>query len=167
MSRLKTFFIYFLIFVAFYFISNFLINAFIKTSYYKITKYDIDVNEVTVTIMNARASKDDGYIEGKISNPKDESVKEKYMVVELFSENDVSLGKEYLKIDIIRQKEIKDFKVTFTYDNVKSFKITFIDEEEKQQIDQEKANSKLIDFKSNSKTDAVINDLETKTKNKQ
>ena len=163
MSRIKTFFMYFLIFVAFYIVSNLLINAYIKTSYYKITKYDIEVNEATVTIMNAKASKDDGYIEGKISNAKDEAIRNKYMVVELFSENGVRLGKEYLKIDRIRAKEIKDFKVNFSYDNVKSFKITFIDEAEKQKIDEER-NKNIFTFKSNERVDKVIDELEAKRK---
>ena len=99
MKRMKTFFIYLLIFLGLYFLSNYLISAYIKTSYYKIESYDIDVQDATVTIINARASKDDGYIEGKISNSTDEEITDKYMEVELFSDNDVSLGKEYVKIE--------------------------------------------------------------------
>ena len=60
MSRMKTFFIYFLILIGFYLLSNFLIDAYIKTSYSKITKYDINADKVTVTILEAKSSKDDG-----------------------------------------------------------------------------------------------------------
>ncbi len=66
MKRMKTFLIYFLIFIGFYILSNLLINAYIKTSYYKISSYDIEVEDATVTIISAKASKDDGHIEGKI-----------------------------------------------------------------------------------------------------
>ena len=68
MSRMKTFFIYLLLFVGLYVVSNLLIDAYIKTSYYKIETYDIDVKEANITIMTAKASKDDGHIEGKIVN---------------------------------------------------------------------------------------------------
>lgn len=163
MSRMKTFFRYFLILVGLYLISNFLIDAFIKTSYSKITEYNIDVNEATVTIVEAKSSRDDGYIEGKISNSKDEDIYDKYMVVELFSESHTSLGTEYCKIDVLKAKKIKDFKVRFFYDNVKSFKITFIDEAEKQRIDEENSKKKLIDLnlnlEPNEKVDKIIDDL--------
>lgn len=159
MKRMKTFFWYFIILVAFYIVSNFLINAYIKTSYSKITEYEINVDEATVTIIEAKSSKDDGYIEGKISNPTKENILNKYMVVELFSENNVSLGTEYVKIDKLKAETIKDFKVTFLVDNVKSFKITFISEEEKEQIDKQK-DTTLFEIKSNERVDNVINAIE-------
>ena len=166
MSRMKTFFRYFLILVALYFVSQFLRDAFIKTSYSKIHEYNIDVDQATVTIIEAKSSRDDGYIEGKISNSKDEEITNMYMVVELFSENHTSLGKEYCKIDVIKPKKVKDFKVRFFYNNVKSFKITFIDEAEKQRIDEEEKNKKLIDIdlnlESNGKVDSIIDDIESR-----
>ena len=48
MSRMKTFFIYLLLFVGLYVVSNLLIDAYIKTSYYKIETYDIDVKEANI-----------------------------------------------------------------------------------------------------------------------
>ncbi|MBO5349495.1 MAG: hypothetical protein J6A89_06745 [Clostridia bacterium] len=157
MARMKTFFIYLLIFVGFYILSNFLISAYIKTSYYKISSYDIDVQDATVVIISAKASKDDGHIEGKISNSTDEEITNKYMEVELFSDNNVSLGKEYIKIEGLYSGVIKDFKVDFTCDNVKHFKISFIDAAEKEAIENEK-NQSL--FKSNSQVDNIITQIE-------
>ena len=159
MKRMKTFFIYFLIFVAFYFISNLLIDAYIKASYSKIAEYEIDVKEATVTIIEAKSSKDGGYIEGKISNPTKEDVLNKYMVVELISENGVSLGSEYVKIDRLKAETIKDFKVSFTIDNVKSFKITLISEEEKAKIDSEK-DTKLFNFEPNKQTTQIVDAIQ-------
>lgn len=159
MSRMKTFLIYLLIFVGFYIISNFLISAYIKTSYYKIRSYDIDVTDITITIISAKASKDDGHIEGKISNSTNEDVMNKYMEVELFSDNNVSLGKEYVKIDALYSGEIKDFKIDFSCDNVKHFKITVIDASEKERIDSERSKS-IFTIKSNESVERIINGLE-------
>ena len=164
MDRMKTFFIYLLIFVGFYIVSNFLISAYIKTSYYKISSYDIDVKDAIVTIIDAKASKDDGYIEGKISNNTDEEITDKYMKVELFSDNDVSLGEEYVKVEGLYSGIVKDFKVDFTYDNVTHFKVTFINTAEKEQIDNEKPQS-IFTFKSNEKADKIINEIEESRKN--
>lgn len=141
MSRMKTFTIYLLLFLGLYIISNILISAYIKTSYYKIDSYEIDEEQLIVTIMSARASKDDGYIEGKVSNGTEDKITNKYMKVELYSENNVNLGEEYIKVEEINPGEIKNFKVSFTCDNVKHFKIIFLSQEEKDAIDANKNQS--------------------------
>lgn len=149
MARMKTFLIYFLIFLAIYFGGQLLINGFIKTSYYKIETYDISEDQLTVTVMSARASKDDGFIEGKISNGTNEKSPNKYMKVELFSEGNVNLGEEYVQIGEMNSKDIKDFKVSFTCDNVKSFKVSFITPEQKKAIDEEKNKPLVPEIKIN------------------
>lgn len=158
MSRMKTFFIYFLIFICLYIVSNLLIDAYIKTSYYKISSYEINVDNASITIMNAKASKDDGHIEGKIYNDTEENITDRYMKVELFSNNNVSLGKEYVKIDELNPKDIKDFKINFTCDNVKSFKITLITTEEKAKEDAEEKKP-LIEFNKNENVQEITNQL--------
>lgn len=160
MDRMKTFFKYLLIFVAFLIISNIIINAYITTSYYKITNYDIDVKEATVTIMTAKASKDDGYIEGKIYNNTKEEIKNKYMRIELFSGNNVSLGTKFVKIESMYPEEIKDFKIRFTYDNVKSFTIKMYSEEQKNE--EEKPAENILPsgvFQTNSEVKKITDNL--------
>ena len=156
MSRMKTFGIYLLLFVGLYVISNILISAYIKTSYYKIESYDINETQLTVTIMSARASKDDGYIEGKISNGTNEKITDKYMKVELYSENNVSLGKEYEKVDEINPGEIKDFKISFSCDNVKHFVITFLTSEEKSAEDASIDNTILPSFEVDERVNSIV-----------
>ena len=156
MSRMKTFGIYLLLFVGLYVISNILISAYIKTSYYKIESYDINETQLTVTIMSARASKDDGYIEGKISNGTNEKITDKYMKVELYSENNVSLGKEYVKVDEINPGEIKDFKISFSCDNVKHFVITFLTSEEKSAEDASIDNTIFPRFEVDERVNSIV-----------
>lgn len=160
MARMKTFLIYFLIFLAIYFGGQLLIDAYIKTSYYKIESYDISEDQITVTIMSARASKDDGFIEGKISNGTDTKSQNKYMKVELYSEGNVNLGEEYVAIGEMNPKDIKDFKVTFTCDNVKSFKVSFITLEEKAAIDEERNKPLIPKFELNSKVTNIVDQIE-------
>ena len=160
MDRMKTFAIYLLIFVGFYIISNLLISAYLKTSYYKISSYEIEDKEITVTIITAKASKDDGYIEGKISNGTNEKIIQKYMKVELFAKNNVCLGTEHVKIDELNSGDLKNFKVNFSYDNVNHFKITFIDEKEKESEETQKPS--IFIFKPNERVDAIINGLVSK-----
>ena len=157
MSRMKTFTIYLLLFIALYVVGNLLISAYIKTSYYKIDSYEINEKQLTVTVMTAKASKDNGYIDGKISNGTDQEVTNKYMKVELFSENKVSLGKEYVKIDKINPGDIKNFKINFKCDNVKHFVISFITPEEKDAEQPE--GIKLPTFETNPKVKEITDQL--------
>ena len=160
MARMKTFFKYFLIFVGIYVVSQLLIDAYIKTSYYKIKSYDIEDDAITVTIMSARASKDNGYIEGKISNSTNEKIPSKYMKVELYSENNINLGEEYVKVDEMDKNSIKDFKVSFSCDNVKHFKITFLTPEEKAQEDAKQDKSLFPSFGGNEEVNKIITNVE-------
>ena len=161
MDRMKTLFIYFLIFLGLYFGGQLLINAFIKTSYYKIDSYEISDDQLTVTIdrSSTKASKDDGYIQGKISNNTNEKSQVKYMKVELYSEKRVNLGEEYVKIDAMNPNDMKDFKVRFTCDYVKHFKITFITPEEKAKIDEQNQQA-LPSFEVNEDVNRVVNMVE-------
>lgn len=162
MSRMKTFFIYLLLFVGLYVVSNLLIDAYIKTSYYKIETYDIDVKEANITIMAAKASKDDGYIEGKIVNNTNEKIVNKYMKVELFSNNNVNLGTEYAKIDELNPEDLKDFKISFTCDNVTSFKITLISEEQKNEEKSESNGNSLNIINVDPSVEEITNQLKVK-----
>ena len=162
MSRMKTFFIYLLLFVGLYVVSNLLIDAYIKTSYYKIETYDIDVKEANITIMTAKASKDDGHREGKIVNNTNEKVTNRYMKVELFSNKDVNLGTEYVKIDELNPGDLKNFKIDFTCDNVTSFKITFISEEQRNAERPENNGGSLNIINVDPKIENITNQLEIK-----
>ena len=160
MSRMKTFTIYLLLFLGLYVISNILISAYIKTSYYKIDSYEIDEDRLTITIMSARASKDDGYIEGKVSNGTEDKIINKYMKVELYSENNVNLGEEYVKVEEINPGDIKNFKVGFTCDNVKHFKIIFLSQEEKDAIDANKEQSILPNMGIDEKVSNIVDSID-------
>ena len=163
MSRMKTFFIYLLIFVAFYFVSKFLISGYIKTSYYKINSYDINIKEANVTIISAKASKDGGHIEGKIYNNTNENIQKKYMKVELFSNNNVNVGTEYIFIENLSTGSIKNFKIDFKIGNVNSFKISLVSQEEKQQAEQEEKeneeNNRIVKFEPNNTVEEVFNQM--------
>ena len=148
--------------VGLYVVSNLLIDAYIKTSYYKIETYDIDVKEANITIMTAKASKDDGHIEGKIVNNTNEKITNRYMKVELFSNNNINLGTEYAQIDELNPGDLKNFKINFTCDNVTSFKITFISEEQKNAEKTDNNGDSLNIINIDPKVENITNQLKVK-----
>ena len=112
--------------------------------------------------MTAKASKDDGHIEGKIVNNTNEKVTNRYMKVELFSNKDVNLGTEYVKIDELNPGDLKNFKIDFTCDNVTSFKITFISEEQRNAERPENNGGSLNIINVDPKIENITNQLEIK-----
>ena len=67
MSRLKTFFKYFLAIVIIYFVVN-ILSAFIMKSTYDAKDYTIENSIYTVEVADAKATLVNGYINGKIQN---------------------------------------------------------------------------------------------------
>ncbi len=127
MSRMKTFLIYLLLFIAFYVFSNIMINAFLKVSYTDILNYDVDVEELFVDITEAKASNRDGHIYGIVKNNRNEVIKDKYLKVSMLNNKGNVLGEKYVKIDEIQPEQLRKFEVNFNYKNVKTFKIEITD----------------------------------------
>ncbi len=107
MKRLKTFFIYFVIFVAFYFVSNVIIDYSLYSTYrnlgtnatsIKSQNYDITVNE-------AKATNANGSISGQITKKDDGSEQNKYLKIDFFSKNNQYLGSEYENIESLIRRE--------------------------------------------------------------
>ena len=127
MSRMKTFFKYFLMVVAFFIFSNIMIHALLKVSYTDIKDYEIDVNDLFVEVKEAKASNRNGNINGIVKNNNDTAIENKYLKISMLSNHGKVLGEKYVKIDKIEPKQMREFEVKFDYDNVKSFKIELSD----------------------------------------
>lgn len=127
MSRLKTFFMYFLIVVLFFIFSNVMIKAFLRVSFYDMKGYEIKVENAFVDITEAKASNRNGYINGTIKNTSEEAIENKYLKVTVISKNNLEIGEKYIYIDKIQPEQIRKFEVKFDYDNVKTFKIEMTD----------------------------------------
>ena len=127
MSRMKTFFIYLILIIAFYIFSNLMINAFLKVSYKEILNYQIDVEELFVDVTDAQVSKRDGHIYGIVKNNKNEVVENKYLKVSMINKDGNVLGEKYVKIDKIEPEQLRKFEIDFKYKNVETFKIELTD----------------------------------------
>lgn len=127
MSRMKTFLIYLILFLAFFAFSNIMIDAFLKVSYEDVQNYEIDVDELFVDVTEAKVSKRDGYIYGIMKNNRGTTLENKYLKVSMLNEYGNVLGEKYVKIDKIESEQLIKFEVKFDCDNVKTFKMELTD----------------------------------------
>lgn len=125
MARMKTFFIYLLLVVAFFIFSQVMIYIAINTTY-KYKKVEV---KTTIPIeIEVQATSINGFAKGKINNDRDENIQNKYLKIECYSKNNVLMGTKYIKIDEVKAKEEKEFEVRFNFSKVDRAVIDIIDE---------------------------------------
>ena len=132
MDKMKKYFIYILIIVAFAFFSEFLITVGLNSMYHDISNSS-ELPE-GVKVFEAKSTKGDGRIKGSITNSEDNPVDAKYLKVDLYSERDVHMGTKYVELD--KSKKEIPFDVNFDCENVGYYKVAYTNEEPpKGQID--------------------------------
>lgn len=129
-NRMKNFFTYFLMFVLLYVIVDILTFGYIYSTYKTIEQYEIVVTNPAVTVENAKTTKVNGFVEGKIRNNGTTTISDQYLKFDFYSERGVQLGTKYLEISSLGENEEKEYKVQFRFDNVKYFTVNLATQEE-------------------------------------
>ena len=125
MKRLKKFFIYFLLIVGFYIISQILISCIINLRYKNIQATAKDGNTIVVV---AEASQIDGIANCKVINLQAEPMENKYLKVDCYSKDNILLGTKYIEMGRIGAKDKKEYEVRFNYKKVKRVETEIVDE---------------------------------------
>lgn len=117
MKRMKTFFKYFIIFLAVYFLVSFLSAQTMKSTY-KDKKVNIEVSQGNVEIIESKATITNGYIKGKYTNNTDQDIKDKVLKLDFLNKKGKSVGTKYVNIKDLAKGETMDFVSRFNFDNV-------------------------------------------------
>ena len=136
MARMKTFFIYFLLVVAFFIFSHVMIYIAINTTFqYK----SIELKTTLPMEVEVQATSINGFAKGKLINNTENEIQSKYIKIECYSKHDTLMGTKYIEIDKIGAKEEKKFEVHFNFNKVDKAVIDIVDEKEleKQNIKEE------------------------------
>jgi len=124
MSRMKTFFVYAIIIILFYFLSNILIYLFIKGTYKDITGEIVSDN---IEVIKAKSTYVNGYIDGKITNNAMEELIDKYVKIEIYSKRGVCLGIKYIDIPYLEAGEEKEFHIGYKLKDAYRYKISVVE----------------------------------------
>lgn len=127
MARVKTFFIYFLLIVAFFIFSQIMIYIAINTT----LQYKNIVLKTTLPMeVEVQATSINGFAKGKVINNTESKIQNKYIKIECYSKYDTLMGTKYIEIDKIGAKEEKEFEVHFNFNKVDKAIIDIVDEKE-------------------------------------
>lgn len=132
MKRLKTFLIYALIIVGFYFFSEFLITVGLNSSYEDIQRRD---NVSQVEIYEAQATLVNGKVKGVIKDSRgNESLTGKYVEIDFYSKRDNVVARKYIPIETTDVKTTQEFSTYFEAGDVTSYSIAIVNEKEYEEL---------------------------------
>lgn len=132
MKRLKTFLIYALIIVGFYFFSEFLITVGLNSSYEDIQRRD---NVSQVEIYEAQATLVNGKVKGVIKDSRgNESLTGKYVEIDFYSKRDNVVARKYIPIETTDVKTTQEFSTYFEAEDVTSYSIAIVNEKEYEEL---------------------------------
>ena len=130
MSRLKTFAIYLIMFVAFYLFSSIAAYFYILSTYAPMEGEIVESSDVKVEIDEAKSTLVNGNIKGKITNASSNKISNKYIKIDLISKLGNKILTKYVYAENLDKEETQDFKINFQAENIKTFKVEVRDEVE-------------------------------------
>ena len=135
MKRLKTFLIYALIIIGFYFFSEFIITVGLSASYEDIIRKD---NVSQVEIYEAQATLVNGKVKGVIKDPRgNESLTGKYVELDFYSKRDNVVARKYIPIETTDVNTTQKFSTYFEAEDVTSYSIAIVNEKEQGELSTE------------------------------
>lgn len=122
MDKMKKYLLYIVLLIGFAFLSNALIDVALNSNYKEMKRRTDNLSQVV--IYQAESTKVNGRIKGMINDVK--SINAKYLKIELFTDRNVSMGKQYVIID--KNKDEISINTFFNLDNVTNYKLSFVNE---------------------------------------
>ena len=129
MSRMKTFFRYLFIFLFIYFFVSIMtyLNVKALTSDLKVNSNNIEFSNPEITIEEAKTSKVNATVRGKMKVDENQPVGYKYIRADFLSERGNILNTKYIELEDLKPGEEKEFDLNTNTENVKDIKFTLTD----------------------------------------
>lgn len=124
-STMQKIAIWIFILVGVFVLSDFLINVGLNSAYKDIVRED---KNSEIVIYQADATYINGRIRGVIQNT--QNVGDKYLKIELYSKRDVLVGKGYIELQDLEEKESQPFELLFRAKDVATYKVETVKEKE-------------------------------------
>lgn len=126
MSRMKTFFRYFLAIVIVYILVD-IGSFYVLKSTYLTKDYSVEESILDLQVTEAKATYLNGYVNGTVKNNTDVQVANKYLKIDIYSERGVLLGTKYVKLNDLNPGESSAFSSSFNYNQIDNMKISLVD----------------------------------------
>lgn len=129
MDTMKLFIKLLIAFVLLYFFVTFMSEGFIQTAYSPLDNYTVINDSPKIEVMESKATKMNGYVEGRITNNTSQRIEAQYIIVDCYSKYDNNLTTKYVKIDGLDIGETKDFTVQYRCQGADHIQISTTEQE--------------------------------------
>lgn len=127
MARMKTFFLYFIGIVGFFFLSLLLEDALIENMYVKMTGEVTSSPTIIIDNDAGKATSMNGYMQFRISN-KSKAKCTDYVKIDLYSEQGLLAATKYVEITDLNAGHAKTYQVKLKGNDLSSYKISIVSE---------------------------------------
>lgn len=128
MKRLKTFFIYFLLFSALFIGSTLLEKGMVFSMYADISGNAYNSDELTINVEKAKATNVNGYMEFNVTNDSNNNIDSSYAKIEFIDEYNLNAITDYVIIKNLEPGESKNYKINFEGDKIEKYNVSFVPE---------------------------------------
>jgi hypothetical protein len=123
MARMKQFFIYFILVLLFFVVSQILIYVAINTNY----KYkSCEILSTNIQNVEVQATAINGFTTFTLNDY--ESIKNEYIKLVCYTKNNVLAGEKYIKIEELQTNDKNEFEIRFNYNKVNKAVMEIVDE---------------------------------------
>ena len=132
MDRVKTLSTYAMLLIGFFILSIILENGLIAAMYAPIDglavgKYESAGGDLEVTILDARATRVNGYLKVKIKNTNGRDIDSCYAKMDLYSKQGFLAATEYVQISNFKANEERLFEVKFKADEIERYEVSLVE----------------------------------------
>lgn len=131
MKRMKTFFLYALMLVAFYLFSNLASNLLILNSYEDVNSNNIKISEsnngFSINVEDASSNKRQAYFTGSVKNTSDKVIKRQNVRVNSYYKGELMQSK-YLVFENLQPGEERKFKLRYSVGNIDKYEVDYVDD---------------------------------------
>lgn len=128
MKRMKSFFIYFLLFSALFIVTTLLEKGMVFSMYGDIKGNTFNSNELTVAVEQAKATNVNGYMKFKITNDSNNYIDSSYAKIEFIDEYNLKAITDYVIINDLEPGQSKEYKINFRGNKIEKYDISFVSE---------------------------------------
>lgn len=128
MKRMKTFFIYFLLFAALFIVSTLLEKGMIFSMYADINGNAYNSDELTINVEKAKATNVNGYMKFKVTNDSNNNIDSSYAKIEFIDEYNLKAITDYVTIKDLEPGQSKNYKINFEGNKIEKYNVSFVSE---------------------------------------
>lgn len=128
MKRMKTFFIYFLLLLGLYIVSNLLQHGLILNMYSTIEGNAESNNQLNIEVSKVKATNVNGYMDFSITNDSNDYIEKAYAKIDFIDKYDLNSITQYAIINDLEPGQTRNYKINFRGNKIKEYNISFVPE---------------------------------------